>query len=100
MMAVMTIGRKCAAAASANLRPASSPKKFSEGAITKRAYSSPPISVATEERCSQRIRAKNTELSGIMQSIHMIHVILPVGMLQCNCSIFGDEITREAIVVD
>ncbi|MBI3208305.1 MAG: MBL fold metallo-hydrolase [Candidatus Solibacter usitatus] len=30
----------------------------------------------------------------------MIHEILPVGMLQCNCSIFGDEITREAIVVD
>jgi glyoxylase-like metal-dependent hydrolase (beta-lactamase superfamily II) len=30
----------------------------------------------------------------------MIHVILPVGLLQCNCSIFGDEATREAIVVD
>lgn len=30
----------------------------------------------------------------------MIHEILPVGALQCNCSIFGDETTREAIVVD
>jgi hydroxyacylglutathione hydrolase len=30
----------------------------------------------------------------------MIHEILPVGMLQCNCSIFGDESTREAIVID
>jgi hydroxyacylglutathione hydrolase len=30
----------------------------------------------------------------------MIHEILPVGALQCNCSIFGDEMTREAIVVD
>ncbi|MDX1979522.1 MAG: MBL fold metallo-hydrolase [Bryobacteraceae bacterium] len=30
----------------------------------------------------------------------MIHEILPVGMLRCNCSIFGDESTREAIVVD
>ena len=30
----------------------------------------------------------------------MIHEILPVGMLQCNCSIFGDEGTREAIVID
>jgi hydroxyacylglutathione hydrolase len=30
----------------------------------------------------------------------MIHVVLPVGLLQCNCSIFGDEQTREAIVVD
>ncbi len=30
----------------------------------------------------------------------MIHVILPVGLLQCNCSVFGDEQTREAIVID
>lgn len=30
----------------------------------------------------------------------MIHEVLPVGMLQCNCSIFGDEQTREAIVID
>lgn len=30
----------------------------------------------------------------------MIHEILPVGRLACNCSIFGDESTREAIVVD
>lgn len=30
----------------------------------------------------------------------MIHEVLPVGALQCNCSIFGDEATREAIVVD
>jgi len=30
----------------------------------------------------------------------MIREILPVGLLQCNCSIFGDETTREAIVID
>src|SRR6202142_2339972 len=30
----------------------------------------------------------------------MIHEILPFGMLQCNCSIFGDESTRQAMVVD
>jgi hypothetical protein len=30
----------------------------------------------------------------------MIHEILPVGMLACNCSVFGDEQTREALVVD
>jgi glyoxylase-like metal-dependent hydrolase (beta-lactamase superfamily II) len=30
----------------------------------------------------------------------MIHEILPVGLLQCNCSIFGDEVSRQAIVVD
>jgi len=30
----------------------------------------------------------------------MIHEILPVGALQCNCSIFGDEATGEAVVID
>ncbi|HKS76924.1 MAG TPA: MBL fold metallo-hydrolase [Terriglobales bacterium] len=30
----------------------------------------------------------------------MIHEILPVGPLQCNCSIVGDETTHEAIVID
>src|SRR5277367_4097849 len=30
----------------------------------------------------------------------LIHEIIPVGMLQCNCSILGDPTTREAIVVD
>jgi hydroxyacylglutathione hydrolase len=30
----------------------------------------------------------------------VIHEILPVGPLQCNCSIFGDETTREALVID
>ena len=30
----------------------------------------------------------------------MIHEVLSVGLLQCNCSIFGDEQSREAIVID
>jgi glyoxylase-like metal-dependent hydrolase (beta-lactamase superfamily II) len=30
----------------------------------------------------------------------MIHEVLPVGVLQCNCSIFGDEASGEAIVID
>jgi glyoxylase-like metal-dependent hydrolase (beta-lactamase superfamily II) len=30
----------------------------------------------------------------------MIHEVLPVGPLQCNCSILGDETSREAVVVD
>jgi hydroxyacylglutathione hydrolase len=30
----------------------------------------------------------------------MIHEILPVGLLQCNCSIIGDETTHEAMVID
>jgi glyoxylase-like metal-dependent hydrolase (beta-lactamase superfamily II) len=30
----------------------------------------------------------------------LIHEILPVGALQCNCSVFGDAATGEAIVID
>ena len=30
----------------------------------------------------------------------MIHEIIPVGPLQCNCSVIGDELSREAVVVD
>jgi glyoxylase-like metal-dependent hydrolase (beta-lactamase superfamily II) len=30
----------------------------------------------------------------------MIHEVFPVGLLQCNCSVVGDERTREAMVVD
>src|SRR5512135_2743444 len=30
----------------------------------------------------------------------MIHEIFPVGPLQCNCSVVGDEETREAMVID
>ncbi len=30
----------------------------------------------------------------------MIHEILPVGLLQCNCHIVGDPKTRDAVVID
>jgi hydroxyacylglutathione hydrolase len=30
----------------------------------------------------------------------MLHLILPVGPLQCNCSIIADETSREAMVID
>ena len=30
----------------------------------------------------------------------MVHEILPVGMLVCNCSVLGDENTGEAVVID
>src|SRR5437870_8227659 len=30
----------------------------------------------------------------------MIHEILPVGPLQCNCSVIGDESTREGLVIE
>jgi len=30
----------------------------------------------------------------------LIHITIPVGILQCNCSIIGDPETREALVID
>jgi hydroxyacylglutathione hydrolase len=30
----------------------------------------------------------------------LIHEVIPVGLLHCNCSILGDSETREAIVID
>lgn len=33
-------------------------------------------------------------------SSELIHEIIPVGLLQCNCSILGDSETHEAIVID
>jgi hydroxyacylglutathione hydrolase len=36
----------------------------------------------------------------LIVSEKLIHEIIPVGMLQCNCSILGDPETRDAIVVD
>jgi hydroxyacylglutathione hydrolase len=35
-----------------------------------------------------------------LMSEDLIHEVIPVGLLQCNCSILGDSATREAIVVD
>jgi glyoxylase-like metal-dependent hydrolase (beta-lactamase superfamily II) len=34
------------------------------------------------------------------QTENLIHEILPVGMLQCNCHIIGDPRTLEALVID
>jgi len=30
----------------------------------------------------------------------MVHEILPVGPMQCNCSVIGDDVSHEAIVID
>lgn len=32
--------------------------------------------------------------------VGLIHEVLPVGMLGCNCSILGDPLTHEAMVID
>jgi len=41
-----------------------------------------------------------TRRLGASYNSSMIHEIMPVGPLQCNCSIIGDETTREAMVID
>lgn len=51
-------------------------------------------------RCSHRIAIGKTASIPRVYNRVVIHEILPVGMLQCNCSIFGDEESKEAIIVD
>ena len=36
----------------------------------------------------------------MLETTKLIHEILPVGMLQCNCHIVGDPKTRDALVID
>ncbi len=54
------------------------------------------------ERCD-KVRHRSTARPappGSSYNTAMIHEIFPVGPLQCNCSIVGDETTREAMVID
>lgn len=47
-----------------------------------------------------RFGRENILLYSAAMAENLIHEVIPVGMLQCNCSILGDPATREAIVVD
>src|ERR1700722_14528710 len=49
------------------------------------------VTIETMSQSSRTLDATNTEL---------IQITIPVGMLQCNCTIIADPITREALVVD
>jgi hydroxyacylglutathione hydrolase len=43
----------------------------------------------------------NDRLPGLTAATEgLIHISIPVGILLCNCSIIGDPVTREALVVD
>ena len=44
--------------------------------------------------------ASNAILVFMTVGANLIHEILPVGMLQCNCHILGDPKTLEALVID
>jgi hydroxyacylglutathione hydrolase len=54
-----------------------------------------PLSAGSRERDTARDCYTQSEMAE-----KLIHEIIPVGMLHCNCSILGDPTTREAIVVD
>src|SRR6266478_2144952 len=52
----------------------------------------------SDQMCARREPDQRFERAILFTN--MIHEILPVGVLQCNCSVLGDETTHEAIVVD
>jgi hydroxyacylglutathione hydrolase len=57
--------------------------------------------VILSDACAQlRWHALPTESYTSHVTDKLIHEIIPVGMLQCNCSILGDPATGEALVVD
>jgi hydroxyacylglutathione hydrolase len=55
---------------------------------------------ARDARAKRRLTLHRESCYTSSVSEKLIHAIIPVGMLQCNCSILGDAETREAIVVD
>jgi hydroxyacylglutathione hydrolase len=44
--------------------------------------------------------AKNARANAALDGQRLLHFTIPVGLLQCNCSIIGDPVTREAVVLD
>jgi len=57
--------------------------------------------IITETRRRQVARAGAQGVSAILPHMNgLIHEIVPVGWLQCNCSVLGDPETKEALVVD
>lgn len=54
----------------------------------------PPSSDAILQFMNDGLPTLNAAMEGL------IHITIPVGMLQCNCSIIGDPFTREALVID
>jgi hydroxyacylglutathione hydrolase len=44
--------------------------------------------------------AKNGAPAAPQNGQRLLHLTIPVGLLQCNCSIIGDPVSREAIVLD
>jgi hydroxyacylglutathione hydrolase len=47
-----------------------------------------------------KIRSRAVILEAEKMPGELIHEVIPVGLLQCNCSILGDPETHEAVVID
>src|SRR6202048_5037993 len=58
------------------------------------------MSTTTDVIWSHRMSTLSASVITTSIQSDMIHEMLPVGLLQCNCSIFGDEQSRQAIVID
>jgi len=74
-------------------------------------FSKSPISASLQPRAlpsGPRIQCYNHFMRDSLPALpslnaaddSLIRITIPVGMLQCNCSIIGDPLTREALVVD
>ena len=85
-----------------------------EAAARKRRAEKQPIGADTRARTPQRKRAPQEpmrenatieEMSEPSRSFdaanpELIHITIPVGVLQCNCAIIADPVSREALVID
>jgi len=57
------------------------------------------FSVTCEVRAAKS-EVLNDILAFMSGAANLIHEILPVGMLQCNCHVLGDPKSRDAVVID
>ena len=46
------------------------------------------------------MNGQSNAANGDRGGVELIHEILPVGLLQCNCHVVGDPVTHEAVVID
>jgi hydroxyacylglutathione hydrolase len=103
-MEASTMGRHARARASPVLRRVSSANGTVAGTKANLHVNALPASATAERMWRIRIKIFRAAITNHDEALAklgaMIHEILPVGMLACNCSIIGDEISREAIVID
>ena len=88
-------GRYCLADAAARQVQ---PFDFSQGWLARARLAGGATRVDSPN--SRRDNGANVDIRLVPYNGMMIHEILAVGPLQCNCSVIGDESTGEAMVID